>query len=843
MGRIRGLMLKRNGRWLIIVVAIVLLGAEGGTGYWYGTSKKGNERNLSVVQAAHADEMHPHADKVKNPDGSWKYTNSLIHETSPYLLLHAHNPVNWYSWGPEALERAKEEDKPIFLSVGYSTCYWCHVMERQVFSDPAIADMMNRWFINIKVDREERPDLDEIYMTATHLTTGSGGWPNSVFLTPDLKPFFAGTYFPPEDKYGRPGFPRVLQGLHDVWKSRRSDVEEQAEHIAENIVRIKENRGGTADATVLDQSLADGAIRQLKSGYDAEYGGFSGAPKFPPSQDLELLMGEYERTGDEQLLEMVTHTMEMMARGGMHDHLGGGFHRYSTDGKWWVPHFEKMLYNQAQLSKAYLRAYKMTGEEQFRHTAEDIFRFVEQVMTAPEGGFYSAFDSETDGIEGKYYLWTEQEVRDVLRKESDLFLKVYALAPMSEGEEKVIFMSRSLQETAKTLGTSEEALRESLKPLKEKLFQTRRERKHPLLDTKILTAWNGLMIDAYAYGYEVLRKKAYLEASQKAAGFVLEHLGDGEGNLRRTYKDGEVKYDGYQEDYAFLIQGLLGLYRASGEKTHLDRAMTLADRMIEHFWDEAGGGFYFTTGKESLIARSKNPYDSAIPSGNSMAAHVFLTLAREKGRKDYLDKGRRTLQAFAGSLKENPGAFKYMALAVQRYLEMEKGPVSPVASLFSGYEGSGKEASFSSLPENKNLVQSEAFVSVDRLVPGKAFQIALRVNVSEGWHVNANPASLDFLVPTTLNASSDLPLEVVSVDYPPGKELNFRFAEQPLTVYEGEVVIRATLRLDASAKPTDKEMLYLNLEYQACNDRECLAPTKLELSIEVSVLQNGGLHG
>ncbi len=830
-----GLRKALSGRSLWITVGIVLLITVGGAGYWLGKSEDlVDDAGLVIVAKAEAQEVHPHAGKQKNPDGSWKYTNSLIHETSPYLLLHAHNPVNWYPWGPEALERARKESKPIFLSVGYSTCYWCHVMKRQVFSDLEIAELMNRWFINIKVDREERPDLDEIYMTATHLLTGSGGWPNSVFLTPELKPFFAGTYFPPKDRYGRPGFPKVLKGLHEAWEDRRNDVEAQAENIAANIRRIQEGKGASSGTEDLNRELVSRAIRQLVDRYESDYGGFGGAPKFPPSMDLELLMAEYERTGEDRLLKMVTHTLEMMARGGMYDHLGGGFHRYSTDGKWHVPHFEKMLYNQAQISKAYLHAYKLTGEDRFRYTAEDIFRFVKHTLTAPEGAFYSALDSETDGIEGKSYLWTEREIRKVLGKDADLFLDVYALAPMSEGDGKVIYMPRSMKESGEDLGLSVAALRKRLVPLKAALLEVRGKRERPLLDTKVLTAWNGLMIDAYAYGYEILKEEAYLNTSRKAAEFVLAHLGDGEGNLHRTYSDGQVKYDGYQEDYAFLMRGLIGLYRASGERRYLGRAELLSDRMVALFWDEEGGAFYFTTGKEHLIVRTKNPHDSAVPSGNSVAANSLLTLARETSRKDFLEKARVTMQAFAGSLKENPGAFKNMALAIHRYLEREKVPVFHLE--FNERE---EKISIASVPEGKDLIQTEAFVSVDRLVPGETFQVAVRLKITEGWHINANPASLDFLVPTTLEVNSDLPVDVRSVDYPPGKGVRFEFADEPLSVYEGETMIWAALSLDDSAIPADSGVLRLVISYQACDDQQCLLPTTIELPLEVRIAKKG----
>lgn len=818
-------------RRLWIPVGVFLLIAVGVTGYWLDKSKdQVIGKALATAAEADTEEVDPHAGKLKNSDGSWKYTNSLIHETSPYLILHAHNPVDWYPWGPEALGLAQEEGKPIFLSVGYSTCYWCHVMERQVFSDPEIAELMNQWFINIKVDREERPDLDEIYMTATHLLTGSGGWPNSVFLTPELKPFFAGTYFPPEDKYGRPGFPRVLTELHEAWENRRDAVQKQAENITSNIRRIQEVRRASPETVKLNRELVNQSLQRIVDSYESDYGGFGRAPKFPPSQDLELLMVEYERTGEDHLLKRVTHTLEMMARGGMYDHLGGGFHRYSTDGKWHVPHFEMMLYNQAQISKAYLHAYKLTGDKQFRYTAEDVFRFVKHTLTSPDGAFYSALDSETDGIEGKSYLWTEKEIREVLGEDTDLFLSVYDLAPMPEGDGKVIFLPRSLKECATDLEISVAALRRRLKPLQTSLLERRQNRKRPLLDTKVLTAWNGLMIDAYAYGYEVLKEETYLLASRKAAEFVWSHLGDSEGNLRRTYNAGEAKYDGYQEDYAFLMRGLLGLYRATGEARYLDQATVLASRMVGLFWDEEGEGFYFTTGKEELIARSKKPHDSAVPSGNSVAAHGLLMLAKETGREGDLEISRRTMQAFAGSMKDNPGAFKSMALAIHRYLKQEKIPV-----LSLGLDGSKVKFSNLPIPQGKDLIQAEAFLSVDRLVPGETFQAAVSLTIAKGWHINANPASLDFLVPTTFEVNSELPVDVRSVDYPSGKVLRFEFADAPLIVYDGETTIRATVNVDESARTIDSGVLRLRLSYQACNDQQCLAPATIELPLDVRI--------
>ncbi len=826
---------KRRKTWLFLLAGIGLLTAAGGTDYLIGTSKEeATEVSLPTVSAGYTEEVHPHAAKLKTPDGSWKYTNRLIHETSPYLLLHAHNPVDWYPWGPRALERALEEDKPVFLSVGYSTCYWCHVMERLVFSDPAIANLMNRWFINIKVDREERPDIDEIYMTATRIITRHGGWPNSVFLTPDLKPFFAGTYFPPQDnrQFGRPGFPRVLKSLHDFWTNRREEVNARAEQVAEAIRRAEKNSETSPGKVDLDRALVDNAIRRLEGSYDNAYGGFGRAPKFPPDQVLELLLTEHKRTGNSRLLEIVTHTLNMMARGGMHDHLGGGFHRYATDDRWWVPHFEKMLYNQAMLAKVYLHAYHATGDEAFRQTAEGIFQLVDRVMTAPQGGFYSALDSETHGKEGEYYLWTEGEIRDILGREADLFLKVYGLAPLPKEEGRVLFLPRPLKTAADSAGISAEELQARLRPPRAALLQARLRRDRPLLDTKIVTAWNGMMIDAYAYGYEVLKTEVYLQRARRAADFILAQLRDREGNLMRTYRKGKVKYTGYQEDYAFLIQGLLGLYRASKEDRYLQHAEDLTDRMHRLFWDKAGGGFYFTTGSERLIVRTKSPYEAAIPSGNAEAVHILLTLNEATGNRDYLDRARRTMQAFAGLMGQSPRAFNRMLLGVQRYLQVAPSD-PPARSARAGPAPGGSLAS--SLPKGEDLVQARAALAVDRVVPETPFEITLTLHVADTWHINANPASLDFLIPTELKVTSDLPVEVLSVDYPPARQLTLGFADQPLSVYKDEVILRATLKLAPETEPGARGRLHLQLDFQACDDSRCLPPSTLNLPLQISV--------
>ncbi len=495
--------------------------------------------------------------------------NRLRDEISPYLLLHAHNPVDWYPWGDEALACSRGEDKPIFLSVGYSTCYWCHVMERKVFSDPEIAALMNDYFIDIKVDREERPDLDDIYMTATQLMTGSGGWPNSVFLTPDLKPFYAGTYFPPEDMPGRRRFPGVIYGMSRTWENDRSRVETYANRVTDAIRAIKSEAFVADDSVVVDRSLVDGALTQLKSRYDAQNGGFGGAPKFPQAAQLELLLAEFERTGDQASLRLVRHALDAMAGGGIYDHLGGGFHRYATDSRWRTPHFEKMLYNQADLSRVYLKAYRITEDPEYLRVAADILEFVARDMIGPEGAFYSATDSETDAVEGLHYLWADSEIREALGGDAALFFWVYGLAPVAENDGEVLYRISPLAKAAAEIGMDTVDLGQRIDAPEHRLLGMRNERERPLVDTKVLTAWNGLMISAFAEALEVTGEQRYHNIAVKAAEFILKEMRDSGGRLMRTYRDGEVKYRAYQQDYAYLGLALSRLHSVTGDSRWL----------------------------------------------------------------------------------------------------------------------------------------------------------------------------------------------------------------------------------------------------------------------------------
>ncbi len=792
-----------------------------------------------VVYAA--EDPHSHEAALKNPDGTWKWTNPLIGETSPYLLLHAHNPVDWYPWGPEALERAKAENRPIFLSVGYSTCYWCHVMERKVFSNPEIADLMNASFINIKVDREERPDIDEIYMTATQIMTGSGGWPNSVFLTPDLLPFFGGTYFPPEDSRGRPGFPRVLNALHDVWINQEAEVIAQAEKITAVIEQATTATPASIDETPLDRQLISAAVKKLESSYDATYGGFGDAPKFPSPTNLELLLSEYQREASKPILEMVTNTLDKMAYGGMYDQIGGGFHRYSVDARWLVPHFEKMLYDSAQLTKIYLQTYHLTKNPVYRRVAEEIFRFVSREMTSAEGGFYSALDAEVDAEEGQSYLWTSRQIQDVLeKKDAKLFMQVYGVdkGPNFEGGTNILYLPVPITGVAKSIKTSVDDLHSRLEPLKAKLLAARDQRKQPLLDTKVIASWNGLMIDAFAYGYEVLGDKRYRDVAEKAARFNLKYLRTADGQLMRTYRDGVPKYNGYLDDYAFLVRGLLRLHRATGERSWLDEAKSLTDTMNRLFWDDKNGGFYFTLANQKyLVVRTKNPYDSALPSGNAVAVNNLLTLAQLIGEKSYLDKAEKTLQNFAGMMGQSPNAFMHMLFATNRYLSTDWTKVGAAPQERSSQFGLNAEGTSeidlfappkgrSALPSADELLTLSASIpSKGDISSGTPFNVEVQLALAEGWHINANPPSLDLLIPTTVSISPDAPVEILSVTYPAGQPFRAGFSEKPISVYEGNITVEMKLKLKSGRTIEKAFPLNVDVRYQACDELRCLPPS------------------
>ncbi len=746
---------------------------------------------------------------LKNRDGTWKWTNHLIDETSPYLQRHAHNPVDWYPWTDEALARAKTENRLIFLSIGYSTCYWCHVMERRVFSNPEIAAQMNEHFINIKIDREERPDLDEIYMTATQLLTGKGGWPTSVFLTPDLEPFYAGTYFPPTDMPGKPGFPTILTAVHEAWVTRPSEVVDAAKEIVTAIENTMNQRFTAAVSKLPEHDLIDAAVQKLKESYHHAYGGFGDAPKFPSPANLEFLLGKWESqpekpTGrtDESLRKMITLTLDMMAYGGIYDQLGGGFHRYSVDEKWRVPHFEKMLYDNAQLAKSYLRGYEFTQKSRYKRIATEIFEFVARELTSPEGGFYSAIDAETDAEEGKYYVWTAAEIDEILTEQNgQKFKKVYGIDRGANFEGKNVLYVPS--------GIDEKQL-EAVAFQRERLLAARALRQRPLMDTKILVSWNGLMIDALAYGYQVLRDERYRHAAQKAAEFILTKLRHPDGGLARTYTAGHVKYDGYLVDYAFFVRGLLGLYEATAEDVWLREAEALTDMMIQRFWDDKNSAFYFTQADaQNLIVRTKNPYDSAVPSGNAVAVSNLLTLSKRLSTKNYRQRAEQTFIGFSGAMEQYPTSFMYMLSVLNGYLS-ERGEVPKLMK--------------TALPEYVTATASAR-------ATGQIFEVELNVKIAEGWHINANPPSQPILIPTAVTVGADASVVLATVKYPQGTTAHFSFSDDALTVYEGDVTIAIQLRRKPNKASDTGAAIILRLTYQPCNDTQCLLPNVLEIPV------------
>ncbi|MGI9167035.1 MAG: thioredoxin domain-containing protein [Pyrinomonadaceae bacterium] len=600
-----------------------------------------------------------------------KHTNRLINETSPYLLQHAHNPVDWQPWGQEALAEAKRENKPILLSIGYSACHWCHVMEHESFENEDIARVMNENFVNIKVDREERPDLDQIYMNAVQMMTHHGGWPMTVFLTPECVPFYGGTYFPPEDRHNMPGFPRVLISMAAAYRERPDDVAQTTASVLTELGRLNVTREASE---LLSTDLLDAAYRGIISNYDATNGGFGGAPKFPPAMTLEFLLRTYHRTGNRQALDIVAYTCQKMANGGIYDQLGGGFHRYSTDDRWLVPHFEKMLYDNALLSRLYLHYYQLTRDDSARRVAEGILGYVAREMTDQAGGFYSTQDADSEGVEGKFFVWTETELKELLSpQDASIFFAYYDVTKSGNFEDKnILNVIRPLAEIAAEQKITVGSASESLERSRRKLYESREKRVKPGRDEKILTAWNGMILASFAEAAAILERDDYQQIARNNARFLLDNLRR-EGLLLRTYKDGKAKLNAYLEDYAFLSEGLLTLYETTGELEWFEEAVGLTNKMIEEFWDDQEGGFFFT-GKshESLIVRSKDYFDNATPSGNSVAAEVLLRLATLADNPDYRRRALTILRLVADPLRRYPTAFGRTLCALDYYLGTPK---------------------------------------------------------------------------------------------------------------------------------------------------------------------------
>ena len=783
------------------------------------------------------------------------HTNRLAAETSPYLLQHAHNPVDWYPWGPEAFEKARTENKPIFLSVGYSTCYWCHVMERQCFENETIAAVMNEKFVNIKVDREERPDVDQLYMTAVQILTRQGGWPMSVFLTPALEPFYGGTYFPPEDNYGRPGFPKLLTMLENAYRTRPQDVKQTTEQLTAALSQLAEPRGSSRSLT-LDEATIDQILDRSVSDFDPVNGGFGSAPKFPRQTLLQLLLVRNEMQPDAERLSMLTRTLDALADGGIRDHLGGGFHRYSTDAKWLVPHFEIMLYDNAMLGWVYTEAFRQTRLAKYATVARRIFDFILREMTSPAGAFYTAFDAEVDSREGLNYLWTRREIVEMLtnaltpgsepprddpetsatdvgrapaaiagakppalaevsgsspagsdpgvKTNIDLFLKVYGVdrgpnfADPHHGtgspDANILYLPKPLEDVAREMKITVDELDARLAPMRSVLLAARSKRKQPLLDTKILTSWNALMIRAMAHAGKTLSEPNYTTAAERAARFLLDHHRDAQGNLMRTSRDQSIpKFAAFLDDYAFLADALLELgWTAEAER--------IADAMQKNF---AGphGGFYFTNAAASdLIVRQMIATDSPLPSGNGVAASVMLALGGT-------DVARSTLALFSRPMVEQGEGMSAMVEAAARYVRAI-GPLAVEPILESNRPASPVELA-------ARIVEVEANWATP-------LTLELQLSIQPGYHIQSRDAA-DGLIATRLSVPAG-----ASVDYPAGVQSHFEFSDIPVNIYDGIVTFTVTF----ASPPTGT--LRLGLTYQPCDERACLPVVTKTLELPIS---------
>lgn len=591
-------------------------------------------------------------------------SNRLALESSPYLLQHANNPVDWYPWGREALDKSKQEEKPVFLSIGYSACHWCHVMEHESFESQAIADYLNEHFVSIKVDREERPDLDQIYMNAVQLLTGHGGWPMSVFLTPELMPFFGGTYWPPTAGRGMPGFDQVLRAVVDAWENRREVALQQSRLLTERLQKIGL---GAAESTEIPPGRIGMAIRQMEQSFDPQHGGFGAAPKFPHTMNIDLLMRHYVDTRNEKLLPMVTITLDKMAMGGIYDHLGGGFARYSVDEYWLVPHFEKMLYDNALLICNYVDAYRLTKDEKYARVAKESCDYVLRDMTDEQGGFHSTEDADSEGEEGKFYVWSSEEVGQLLTDPNTAgrFRQVYDITDSGNFEgHNIPRLKKSIAQYAQDFGITEEELRDELQPAKEALYNARCKRIRPGKDDKILASWNGLMIEAFAKAGATFQDDTYINAAKKSADFVIDQMTDDTGRLLHTYRHGQSKLPAYLDDYTYLASAMFALYEATFETKWLVQSQKLIDTAIEHFYDSEAGGFFYTADDhEELIARNKDFYDHSIPSGNGVAALVLAKLGKLLGNERYLGLAQQTVSAAAEILQKHPIAAGQLLIA------------------------------------------------------------------------------------------------------------------------------------------------------------------------------------
>ena len=738
---------------------------------------------------------------------AYKHTNKLIGATSPYLLEHAHNPVNWQPWGMESLEQAKRENKPIFLSIGYSACHWCHVMAREDFENEEIASLLNANFVCIKVDREQRPDVDAQYMLAVQMMTGSGGWPLSVFLTPDRKPFFGGTYFPPVE------FKSLLGKVIEANKTQPEQLRGLADKVARAIGESAVSPVGKPGAK-LSPTLPDAVLADMNRDYDAQNGGFGSRPKFPEAPKLRFLLNRLQAIPSKaipsaRLRTMATTTLDRMADGGIYDQIGGGFHRYSTDAIWRVPHFEKMLYDQAQLVQVYLDAYEITREPRYKQVVDETLAFVQREMRDVGGGFTSTLDADSEGEEGKFYLWTLAQVKEVLGGDAELFEAAYGVTAEGDLEGKsVLHRASNPAEIAQQFHIKPEDCAARLNGLRQKMLAARNTRVRPHTDDKVLASWNGLMLGAFARASQVLDNTAYRQTAIEAANFLAQKM-TLNGKLLHSYRAGKAEVGGMLEDYAFVANGLLDLYVATQDKQWLLRAQGLATQMIAQFGDTANGGFYSTSDQSDLLARLKSGDDNATPSGNGIAAQVCARLGGLTGKSEWREQAARTAQAFSSLETRAPGAFPTLLLVYQSL----------------GAKGAG-------IADAPGMVQLQAAPLT--AIAGTKVTVTITARIPAGWHINAHVASAPDLIPTVLRLSTSPDATLTAVQYPNGQTLQTTFAKETLSVYQGEITIQAVAQI-ASKLSAGRRVLHFELAYQPCNDRACLSPAKAILAVPLNI--------
>jgi uncharacterized protein len=744
-------------------------------------------------------------------DGAPQFTNRLILEDSPYLIQHAHNPVDWYAWSVEAFDKARRENKPIFLSIGYSTCHWCHVMERESFDNVEIARFMNQHFVSIKVDRERRPDVDETYMTAVQLLNGRGGWPMSNFLTADGKTFYGGTYYPPDE------FIQLLKEVETAWREDHDELLQQADLISTEVQRIMATE---KKAQRIGPATIDRAVQQILGGYDDMEGGFSTAPKFPNEPILFFLIDAAIRNKDKVAMDAVLHSLKMMAMGGIYDQIGGGFHRYSTDPHWLVPHFEKMLYNQANLSRLYIKAYELSGDINYARVARQTLDYVLREMTSANGGFYSATDADSEGEEGKFFVWTPDQIKTVLTEseEAGFAIDIFAVTAAGnfENNKTILNLPVSLMAYANQKQSTLKEVMQQLDVVREKLLVERNKRIPPLRDDKVVTAWNGMMITALANAADILNEDRYQDSAIRTAEFIWSTLRNRDDILWRSYLDGKVSVAASQEDYAYIAEALITLYDVTGDDLWLNRAELMTEQMLKLFWDSDAHGFYMNTGSSDIpiMARPKEHFDSATPSGNSVALRVLARLAKRTGKLVYEDYAAQTIAAFSSSIVKRPSAYPYMVLAINEHLYQELG--------MHQYAARGNVIA--------NMASS---VSADQI------ELTLSLNIRPGWHINANKTLDKDLIPTQLLIKGKQSNWILSkLEYPQAKIKSLGFSETELALFEDQVEIKAYFEMDDNKTVDKTSLMPIQLNLQACNEEICLPPEVLNFNILAETIRH-----